>query len=211
MTKIKFCGITSYDDAKTALGLGVDALGFNFCQQSPRYISPSQAQAIVRRLPPVAWFVGVFVNEQKEVVEKIARMVPLDTLQFHGEESLEDCRAWKEWRVILAVRLPLPLSGAAQASSEVDHLLFDAFDSHAHGGTGKTVADEELQKLFVAGQLKNAFLAGGLTPENVKDKVSRFRPFGVDVATGIEASPGRKDPQKMKLFVEQVRASLPNA
>lgn len=209
MTKIKFCGITSYDDAKFALDLGVDALGFNFCQRSPRYINPNQAQTIVRRLPPVAWFVGVFVNEQKEVIEKVARMVPLDTLQFHGEESLEDCLAWKEWRVLRAVRLPLHQGG--QVLSGVDHLLFDAFDSGAHGGTGKTVADEELQKLFLTGHLKNAFLAGGLTPENVRDKVSQFRPFGVDVASGIEISPGKKDQQKMKLFVEEVRSSLPNA
>lgn len=216
MTKIKICGITNYDDAKAALDLGVDALGFNFYPGSPRCIAITDAQVIVRRLPPTAWYVGVFVNQPRVEVERIARSVALDTLQFHGDETAEYCGSWPEWRVIKALRVK-PTDRVTELQellqpylSVVDHLLIDAFHPESFGGTGLTVGEEALDTIAATSKqslLQNAFLAGGLTPENVAERVKRFRPWGVDVASGVESGPGRKDHNQLKLFVRQARST----
>ena len=204
MTKIKICGIKTYDDAKKALDLGADALGFNFVKRSPRYLSPADAQVIVRRLPPSAWYTGVFFNASREEVLDIARLVPLDTLQFHGEETPEYCTDWNEWRVIKSFRIGAggpDLDIAAYAAA--DFFLFDSYTSKVPGGTGELIPDELLPAFET--HLAKSFLAGGLRPENVAARVESFKPFGVDVASGVESAPGKKDPDLMESFVAAVR------
>lgn len=204
MTKVKICGITTYDDAKLALDLGADALGFNFVKASKRYISPVDAQVIVRRLPPGAWRTGVFVNEDRAEVERIARIAALDTLQFHGEESPEYCRGWKEWRVVKALRIgPAAAFADASAYADVDHFLLDRYSATTHGGTGELIPDTDLARLGI--DLSRVFLAGGLNPDNVGERISRYRPFGVDVASGVESEPGKKDPVLLERFIAASR------
>lgn len=208
-TKIKFCGITNYDDARFALDLGVDALGFNFYAPSPRSVLPNDAQAIVRRLPASCMKVGVFANHSRSEVEHIARQVGLDTLQFHGDESDGFLAGWKEWRVIRAIK-PTGLDAVEVAEKllgSVDYLLIDKADPQLLGGTGKQVQEPILEQFLVRGLLSRCFLAGGLTPENVAEKAQRYKPFAVDVASGIEVSPGKKSAEKMTAFVNSLRSS----
>ncbi len=207
MTKIKFCGITNYEDAKEALDLGVDALGFNFYQQSSRFISPLDAQAIIRKLPPTVWHVGVFVNATKEEVVKTARLTGIDTLQFHGTEDLAYCQGWKEWRVMKAVRVSeaTKIEEVEEFSKHVEVLLFDSFSEASFGGTGKTIPSSLLSSLQKRALFTKAFLSGGLTVENVFLQITQIKPFGVDVASGIEERPGRKSRELMRGFVEAVR------
>lgn len=207
MTKIKYCGITSLEDAELAIGAGATALGFNFYPPSPRYIDPQKAQSITRILPPAIWRVGVFVNESKESIERIARTTALSHLQFHGDETPEFCNGWKSWEVIKAIRLkePSDLQKRDLYEDVVEYFLFDYFDAKEFGGTGKVLSEELLEALQKKNVFQRAFLAGGLTPENISLLVSRLKPFGVDVASGIESSPGKKDPHKMMCFAENVR------
>lgn len=207
MTLIKICGITSYADAKLALDLGADALGFNFSAASPRKVTAPEAQAIVRRLPAQAWIVGVFVNQPRAVVEQLARTVPLDTLQFHGDEDLEYCSGWREWRTLKAIRLrdEEAITLAAQFAPVVSHLLFDSFSTQAYGGTGIELEPALLASLMKSNLHEHALLSGGLTPANVATKLETLRPLGVDVASGVELNPRVKSPEKMKAFIDAVR------
>ena len=207
MTQIKICGLTNLEDAKTALKLGANALGFNFFETSSRCVSPPEAQAIVRRLPPQSWLVGVFVNQSRDEVERIARQVGLDTLQFHGDEDVDFCTGWNEWRVIKAVRLKddTSVDELRGYKNAADYLLFDRFDRATRGGTGKEIDSEILDRFKDTGLFDQAFLAGGLNPDNVAAKVAEYRPFGVDVATGVEAEPGRKDNDLVQRFISSVQ------
>jgi phosphoribosylanthranilate isomerase len=222
--RIKFCGITSYEDAKAALDLGVDALGFNFYSKSARRVEPGAAQAIVRRLPKSAWMVGVFVDNEAAEIESIARLLPLDTLQFHGDHFQSrpgpPASLLGGWRSVLAVRAANSDSAEerfkilsdriATPPDGIDHLLLDYRSdgpNAAYGGTGKQIAPEILARLAQNGLLANTFVSGGLDAENVGAVVEALQPLGVDVASGIESSPGRKDREKMRLFVEAVRSA----
>lgn len=207
MTFIKFCGITNLEDAKDAIDLGVDALGFNFFAGSSRSISVIDAQTIVRRLPPKVWMVGVFVNHTRSQVEQIARQVGLDTLQFHGDEDLEFCSDWNEWRTIKAIRLgedsKVTTKEISEFSEQVDHLLFDSFSKNHYGGTGLEIKANEA--VDVKEFLDKAILAGGVLPDNALEKIETFSPWGLDVASGIEVMPGKKSFEKMKNLLEQVK------
>ncbi len=206
--KIKFCGITNKEDAILAADLGVDALGFNFYPSSPRYIKPENAARIITQLPKGLLLVGVFVNADKDQVLRIAQEVCLNTLQFHGDENESYVASFSSWRVIKAVRLTnnTHLPDIVSLSAKVDHLLFDKYEQKSFGGTGKEIESDMLQRLGEQGLLAKAFLAGGLSPNNVLKRISQYQPYAVDVASGIESSPGMKDRQKMRLFVEQVRS-----
>ena len=207
MTFIKYCGITNYEDAKAALDVGADALGFNFYTRSPRYVSPLQAQLIVRRLPASVWFVGVFVDATRRDIEGIARSAGLDSLQFHGNEPEELLDGWDSWRVLRAMRLKSGVTAEElrAVAGTAEYLLLDSFSTTAFGGTGVQIDAETLQRVQEAGLFSKTFLSGGITPENVEEKVRNYRPFAVDVASGIESAPGKKDIGKMKAFADAVR------
>ncbi len=200
---IKFCGITSLEDARAAIEAGADYLGFNFYPPSPRSISPeacAEITAILGREYPQIQLVGVFVNMPVEQVRAIMAGCSLRMAQFHGDEApgmlaALGGRAFKAFRGV-----PVNVSGYARG--EAPALLIDASVVGTYGGTGVTAdwaAAEKLARQFPL------LLAGGLTAENVAAAIERVRPWGVDTASGVESAPGKKDAAKMKAFVEQVR------
>jgi phosphoribosylanthranilate isomerase len=206
MVKVKICGITNWADARSAIESGADLLGFNFVKASPRYVTPARARRIVRRLPERVSAVGVFVNETESKMLAIARAVGLDQLQLHGEESpAMVARLGRSMGVIKALRVRKSF-GAGQVKSYKDAsaILLDGYDRRARGGTGKTF-DWKIARR--AGRRARIFLAGGLTPENVGEAIRAARPYAVDVTSGVEASPGKKDPAKIKSLMRAVKAS----
>jgi len=199
--RVKVCGITNVDDALAALEAGADALGFNFYAPSPRFVGPAAADIVVR-LPEGTCTVGVFVNASRQDIERVAGRVGLTALQFHGDEDPEFCRSWPQ-KIIKAVRVR-DRSGAAVARAyAVDFILADAYVEDRFGGTGRRIALEYLEG-FDRGRL---ILAGGLTPENVAHAVRAVHPFGVDVASGIERAPGKKDWDLMRRFIAHAHAA----
>ncbi len=215
MTKIKICGLTRLEDAKLALELGVDALGFNFYPKSPRCVSLLQAQTIVhclpvRGIPPKAWMVGVFVNHTLEDIKTTMRETVLDTIQLHGDESPDFCKALHDWRVIKAIRCKpgLTLKEILSYQNCCELLLLDAFRSDAYGGTGAEVDENLLQEFRVGGIFQHTFLAGGLNPENVASKIKNYLPFGVDVSSGIESAAGVKDHGRLRAFVQAAKTAV---
>ncbi len=204
-TKVKYCGITNYKDAKHCLDLGVDYLGFNFYKKSKRYIEPTEAKLIIRRLPPSISFVGVFVNSSRQEVDSIARETSLDTIQLHGDENLEFCKNWNELNVIKALRIGSNNKGHNKQDcldflKVTEFILLDKYSSKEFGGTGKEIEESLVSEL---GQeiLSKSFLSGGLNPENVAKKIRKFNPYAVDVASGIEKGL-EKDLEKMKNFMK---------
>lgn len=204
--KVKICGITNWTDARRAVEAGAQFLGFNFYRPSPRYIQPAAARRIIRRLPDGIAAVGVFVNESEANMLAIARRVGLDYLQLHGDEPPEQVRRLKrEIPVIKAVRVrdsfrPKQLDSLSCASA----ILLDGFDVRRHGGTGKTF-DWNLAR--GANGSRRIFLAGGLTPENVAEAIRVARPYAVDVCSGVEARPGRKNPALIVALMRAVKAA----
>ena len=205
-TLIKFCGITRASDALHAAELGVDALGFNFYSQSPRYLEAEIARSIVDSLPPHIMQVGVFVNHSRDEIEAIVRTAGLDAIQLHGDETVEDCKGWGELTTIKASRLgvgrPVDVSAYAEV---VDYLLFDSFQLDAYGGTGEQIPESVLESLELDSIRSKLLISGGLTADTVSSKLSLLSPRGVDVASGIESAPGVKDLELMKRFVDEVR------
>lgn len=203
MTKVKICGITNKADVLEAVKLGADLIGFIFYDRSKRYLDPGIAQDIVNELPPSVGAVGVFVDEEKDEVLRIAADVGIKILQFHGNETPEYCRAFKDgFGVIKAFAIKDADSLKTVNDYDTDLYLFDSFSAHQRGGTGVTfdfriLRDFEILKPFV--------LSGGLTPENVGSRVKELLPYGVDVSTGVERSPGKKSPELMKRFIDNVR------
>lgn len=201
--KVKVCGITTYEDAALALDAGADALGFNFYPRSPRYIRPADARSILRRLPPLAVPVGLFVNvADPEEVVGTARQSGVRVLQLHGDEAPEYCAKLAEWPVIKAVRVGLDGLPAGLDAYRVQALLLDAKDDVLFGGTGKRF-DWSLVRGIRSGI--PVILAGGLRPDNVRDAIRAVRPYAVDVCSGVESAPGRKDPEKLRQFMDEVR------
>lgn len=205
--KVKYCGITTLRDAQFAQALGVDALGFNFYEKSKRYVTPENARDITSKLAPKVWKVGVFVNENPEKVRSIVERVGLDSVQFHGDESPDYCSQFKNLRVLKAIRLKDEKSVLEldRYKASVDFLLLDSYHAAEMGGTGVLANEAFLRGIARELFSTNVFLAGGLTSENVSTYVTQYRPFGVDVASGIESAPGIKDEEKMSRFFEATR------
>jgi phosphoribosylanthranilate isomerase len=201
MVKIKICGITNPEDALIAVAAGADALGFVFFRGSPRYISPEQADAIIRRLPPFVQSVGLFVNEEPATVNSVAERCGLDLVQLHGEESPDYCVAIKR-RIIKAFRVKDVSSLDDMENYRVAACLLDAWSPAAHGGTGTTF-NWEIAARAAASQ--PIILAGGLTPENVAGAVATVNPYAVDVSSGVESAPGKKDAALIRAFVSAAR------
>ncbi len=201
--KVKICGITNWTDAQRAVSAGADFLGFNFYPASPRYVTPAKARRIVQRLPKRISAVGVFVNEDENKTIEIARAVGLDRLQLHGEESPATVkRLSRTFPVIKAVRVRK--SFRASQFSRFKHasaFLLDGFDPNHWGGTGKTFDWRVVPK---TNGIVRIFLAGGIAPENVGEAIRVASPYAVDVCSGIEARPGKKDPRRMKAFMRAV-------
>jgi phosphoribosylanthranilate isomerase len=200
--RVKACGVTLAEDARAAADLGVAAIGFNFYPGSPRFVAPATARAIAAALPPEICRVGVFVNEPRERVAAIAEEVGLTALQFHGDEPPEACQHWR-WKVIKAIRVRDRSAVDTARHYPVDFILADAYVEGTRGGSGRRVAVDLLQQF----DRQRLIVAGGLTPENVGEVVREVRPFGVDVASGIERSPGQKDQVLMRRFIENANAA----
>lgn len=201
--KVKVCGITSYEDASAALESGADALGFNFFPRSPRYILPDTARSIIERLPPFAVTVGLFVNEASPArVQAAARAAGVRVLQLHGDETPDYCEALREWPVIKAVRVGEKGIPAGLDAYPVQALLLDAKDDVLFGGTGKSF-DWKLARDMC--RARPIILAGGLRPDNVKEAVRMVEPYAVDVCSGVESAPGKKDIVLLRRFMDEVR------
>lgn len=203
MTRVKICGITNLVDALAAVEAGADALGFNFYQKSPRYLSPRDARAIVRELPSDVLCVGVFVNESKEAVEDAVAESRVAAAQLHGDESPEFCEELSVKRVFKALRAREGFEVSAATAYKTEAVLLDAYDPRAWGGTGLT-CDWELARR-VREAVPRLYLAGGLTPANVAEALRTVEPYGVDVCGGVERAPGWKDHALVRRFVEVVR------
>ena len=202
MTKIKICGITNIEDALTATDYGADALGFIFYKKSPRYVDPEIASGIARSLPPFVKKVGVFVNEDMNIISDIQESVGLDILQFSGDETYEYC---KNARIpyIKSVRVRDGESLGGIDKYETPYLLLDNYSEKEYGGTGDTF-DWDLIDNRQLGD-KYVILSGGLNSGNIAEAIVKIKPYAVDVASGVEKSPGKKDSEKIKKFIEAVK------
>ncbi|MDB6018338.1 MAG: trpF [Pedosphaera sp.] len=201
---VKICGITSPADALAATEAGADALGLMFYEPSPRNISFKAAAEIVRELPPFIIKVGVFVNAPEEVVLRAIGECGLNLLQFHGEETPEYCQLFPVM-TLKAFRVRDTSSLKSLVDYETDAWLLDAYVPDKLGGTGATFNWDlalEAQKLG-----RPIFLAGGLTPENVADAITKVHPYAVDVSSGVEVSPGKKDHQKVRAFIKAAKSA----
>ena len=203
--KIKICGITNKIDAVNAAGLSVDMLGFVFYKRSKRCVEPAVATEIINELPPGIARVGVFVDEAPEKIRSIAEASGLDTLQFHGSETPEFCSSFrKDYKVIKAFRVKARQDLKKINDYDVDYYLLDAYKADTPGGTGE-VFDWKILRDFEL--LKPVILSGGLDAANVGDAIAEVAPYGVDVSSGVETKPGKKDVELMNRFVEKVRKS----
>ena len=205
IVRVKICGLTNTADAVAAAEAGADALGFMFFAGSKRNVSFSDAAAIIRELPPLVAKVGVFVNATAEEIRRAVDETGIDTLQLHGEETPEFCAQFAPLKVVKAFRLRDRDSLHDCQQYPTHAWLLDSFVDGAHGGTGIT-ADWNLAAEAV--QLhRHVILAGGLRAETVAEAVRRVRPFAVDVSSGVEFAPGRKDAAKVRAFIENVRGA----
>ena len=203
-TKVKICGVTNVADALAAAEAGADMIGLNFYEGSPRLVTPALAAEIARALPPFVLRVGVFVNPAEEQVLEAIAGCGLNLLQFHGDEPSDFCTQFGVMSV-KALRVREAASLQALADFHTEAFLLDAYAKTGLGGTGEKFNWD----LAVAAQKygKPIFLAGGLTPENVAEAVRQVRPFAVDVASGVESAPGKKDAAKVRAFIAAVRAA----
>jgi phosphoribosylanthranilate isomerase len=201
VTRVKICGITEADDAALAVEAGADALGFIFVPGTPRYIHPDGAAAIIAALPPLVAAVGVFVDQPPDEVLAIATACRLEAVQLHGAESAAYCHRLPV-RVIKAFRVRGAESLEALAGYPAQAFLLDAFVEGQPGGTGVAFPWALAREAKRHGRI---ILSGGLRPETVAEAVRTVRPFGVDVSSGVERRPGRKDPEKVREFIAAVR------
>jgi phosphoribosylanthranilate isomerase len=203
MVRVKICGITNSGDALLAAELGAHALGFIFYKKSPRSVTPDKARRIIGQLPPFVATVGVFVDEDAAAVREIASLAGLDWVQLHGRESPDYCCSLGR-RVIKGFRVKgeeiyaqlTEYQGAAQA------FLLDAYKPGKPGGTGETFNWEIARQVKKCGPI---ILAGGLNPDNVAEAIRIAQPAAVDAASGVEAAPGKKDPEKLRAFFEAIK------
>ncbi len=203
MARVKVCGITCLEDAQMAVQSGADALGFIFAP-SPRRIRPEKAREMINGVPPFVKTVGVFVDERPHVVRQIMQFCGLDLIQFHGEESPEACgefmpRAIKAFRIRDGSMLP----SIRHYQGKIRAMLLDAFCHERAGGTGQTF-DWDIA-VTAKGLRIPVILSGGLNPSNIGDAISKVKPFAVDVNSGIEERPGKKDPLLMKELMAKIK------
>ena len=207
--KVKICGVTNWTDARRAVREGADFLGFNFYARSPRYIAPAKARRIVRRLPKRIHTVGVFVNESERRMVQTARAAMLDYVQLHGDETPAVIGRLKKSLpgvgIIKAVRVREPFRAAQLAPFKLAAaLLLDGYDHRLRGGTGKRIDWAAARRAKSYGRI---FLAGGLTPENIGAAIRAAKPYAVDVCSGVESKPGKKDPARLKALLRAAKGA----
>jgi phosphoribosylanthranilate isomerase len=209
MTLVKICGITSLDDALAAVAAGADALGFNFYKPSPRYITPQRACEIIEQLPDSLLTVGVFVNEESpDTVRGIGREARIKALQLHGDESPEFCRELAADNYVIKVFAVSSSFDVQTAKAyEVEAIMLDTKHNSLRGGTGRVFDWSVAQQ--VSKTIPKLFLAGGLSPENIENAIKTVRPFAVDACSGLEDTPGKKNEERMRVFVNTVRSVAP--
>ncbi len=205
MVTVKVCGMTNEADARAAVEAGADALGFICYRKSPRFVEPNVIKRIVATLPPFVVPVGVFVNEEAQTVRAVMDDTGLMLAQLHGDESAAYCEQLGR-PAIKAFRIKGPTAMLAlaeyQGRAGIRAFLLDAYSDQVYGGTGQVVDWASAAQVAKATRV---VLAGGLTPENVGEAIRAVRPYGVDVSSGVESAPGRKDHARVRAFVEAVR------
>ncbi len=201
---VKVCGLTAAGDVEAAIAAGADLLGFNFHPASPRYVTPEAAAPMIGLLPRHVLAVGIFVDPRPDDVRRVIEVAGVRLLQFHGDEPAAFCAGFGVPAMkALRVKRLADVEAAASAYPAEWWLLADSLDPRRHGGTGRALAPEAVG----AHLARRLFLAGGLTPETVAAAVRVLRPLGVDVCSGIEASPGRKDRARLRAFVSHAKAA----
>ena len=200
--RVKICGITRVQDLQAACDAGADALGFVFYEKSPRHVTIENAAALVRALPPFVQSVGLFVNAEPALIERVLQTVPLDLLQFHGDEKPADCvRYGRPYIKAVRVNRDTDLLKYAADFDAARGLLLDAFVPGVPGGTGERFD----WGLIPPALPRPVILSGGLTPDNVAEAVQRVRPWAVDVSSGVEASKGIKDAHQIARFIANAK------
>lgn len=201
-TRVKICGITNIEDALNAVNAGADAIGLVFYEQSPRFVTVEQAQKIVSVIPPFVSVVGLFVNSSVASIKSILSQVRLDILQFHGDETPNDCLQINlPYYKAIRVKPDTNLIQCALDFNSAKALLLDTYTEQAFGGTGQTFD----WKLIPADLPKPIILAGGLNADNVVQGIRQVKPYAVDVSGGVELSKGIKDAEKITAFMQGVR------
>ena len=207
-TRFKVCGITNYKDAMAAVENGADALGFIFVESSPRYIAPEEARKITKKIPSFVQIVGVFMDHDPVELEEIIEYSRLTCVQLHGKETPEYCRllgkAVPPCKIVKAFRVGTDFDHGQLTAYDkyVSGILLDTYVKGQEGGTGKVfdwslVTDDKLRSRLI--------LAGGISPDNVIEAITTVRPYSLDVSSGVEISPGRKDHVKLEQFGQRVR------
>ncbi|MGB1150295.1 MAG: phosphoribosylanthranilate isomerase [Candidatus Pseudothioglobus sp.] len=203
MTKVKICGFTEAENARQAAIAGVDAIGLVFYDKSPRNVDILRAQEIIEALPPFVNRVGLFVNANPSFVDEVLCEVPLDTLQFHGDESLLDCSQYQmPFIKSLRVKPETNVLQVADEFSSASAILLDSFNPSAYGGTGEAF-DWSLACVDISLPI---ILAGGLNETNVSVAISQVKPYAVDASSGVESAPGVKDIDKIVAFIRNTNS-----
>ena len=203
MTKVKICGFTNAENARQAALAGVDAVGLVFYDKSPRHVTIEAAREIVAALPPFVNRVGLFVNANPSLIDEVLCEVALDTLQFHGDETVNECMLYDmPFIKSIGVSSKTDLKKISNDFSKASALLLDSYSSNNYGGTGKpfdwSLACVEIDLPVI--------LAGGLNPDNVAEAINQVKPFAVDASSGVESAKGVKDIDKIKSFISSVRS-----
>jgi len=201
IVKVKICGITNHGDAVAAMDYGADILGFNFYPKSPRYIEPERAARIIKKLPAFIDVAGVFVNASFTAVRSIMDTCSLNWVQFHGDETPDFCQEFLSFNVKTMKALRVAGKSDIEKANDyfTDAILLDAYHPERYGGTGLTF------DWNIVGHIgKRVFLAGGINPDNAEAAV-KLGVYGIDVCSGVEAAPGKKDHNKMKKLFENIR------
>jgi phosphoribosylanthranilate isomerase len=196
--RVKICGITRVEDAHAAIAAGADMIGLNFYAKSPRYVEIDRAKEIREAIGSSAAVIGVFVNAERAYINGRLRAAALDMIQFSGDEDDAALAGWPVPSIVTRRLKP----GENMTPHRADYVLFDAFDTQLRGGTGSRIALDQLRLL----DLSRAFVAGGLNPDNVAE-VAALEPYAVDCASGVESSPGVKDHDKLRSFVNNAKRS----
>ncbi|MBK1717927.1 phosphoribosylanthranilate isomerase [Thiocystis violacea] len=201
-TRVKICGLTGARDIEAVVTTGADAVGFVFHPASPRAVTPEQARSLCRALPPFVTAVGLFVDAARETIEATLDQVPLDLLQFHGDEDPAFCAGFgRRWIKAVRMRPGIDLVLERERFAASDGLLLDAYEPGRAGGTGSRFDWDRIPGTIAS----DILLAGGLDPTNVAEAIERVRPYGVDVSGGVESSRGVKDPELIFAFMQGVR------
>ena len=206
--RVKFCGITSIEDRDSAIAAGADAIGMVFFKESPRFVTLEKAERIVKDMPPFVSAVGVFVNEELGYIEECVERLGLNAVQLHGDEDVKYCVKLKGMnlkgaKLIKGIRVKDRESLGAIENCPADAILLDVYKKGIYGGTGKGF-DPSLA-VIAKEYGRNLIISGGLTPDNIYETVKEIKPYGVDVSSGIESRPGKKNSELMERFIEEVR------